>query len=48
MRRDDISTSNGAHTSVGGKDNDRSKGRFEGSVEESETFNIEHMDFIDE
>ena len=37
-----------AVTSVGGKNNDGGKVAFKGSVEVGETFDIEHMDLIDE
>jgi len=48
VRRDDISSSDGAHTSVGGKDNNGGQSAFKGSVKEGETFDIKHMNFIDE
>ena len=48
VRRNHISSSNGAHTSVGGKNDNRGKSAFKSSIQESEAFNIEHVNLREE
>lgn len=48
MCRDHIGSSNCADTSISGQDDNGSESRFESPVEEGETFDIQHMNLIDE
>lgn len=48
MGRGIVSSSNFGNTSVSSHDHDRRLITLKGSVEERETFNIEHMNFVNE
>lgn len=48
MRRYHISAPDGADASVRGQNNNRSKSGLQCSVQEGETFNIKHMDLVNE
>lgn len=48
MRWDDIGASDCAHATIGSKDNNGCESGFESSIQEGETLDIKHVDFIDE
>ena len=48
VRRNHISTSDSADTSVGSQHNDGSQSWLQGSVQKCEALDIQHMDLIDE
>ena len=48
MRGFDVSASDGADTSVSGEDHNGGKRGLEGFIQVGETFDVKHVDFIDE